>query len=418
MKLRHLTLGLAILTFTIGFAQEETEQERECKRMRFLAGEALKVENYAEATMYYIKGDSLCGGYDKANYDRLIGSLLYATSGETDATKQAAYMDTIRNYYDKVEKLGFYDRSSALTRAYYELQSPTQDGKKIDGLLKEGIKLAGKEIDEAYVQIYYQNIYVMYTNQSGAEKTALKQRLIKEYFELSKLVIDYKMTLKTQESLNNFFNDVVKTCADLIPELKGFMKSLPQDNELKKTAVNNFLELMDQKGCQETPEYEMLIDTLIKIDPSAGAVIAKGKLLRAKKKYSESSNAFKEAIQMSSNEEEKADLEYFILLNTMDVNNYKTAYSLALGISGKYKSDALKIAASCVYNLANSCGTSTFDRKCNYYLAAEIAEQAGNSSFAAKCRANFPTTAEIFDAGKQKGESVFLSCWNRSVTIQ
>ena len=418
MKLQHLTLGLSLLIAVFSFGMDETEQEKECKRARFLAGEALKVNNYAEATMYYIKGEKLCGGYDKANYDRLVGSLQYAINEETDPTKQAAFMDTIRFYFDKTEKLGFYDESMALTRAVFELQAPEQDSEKIDKLLKKGIELSGDKVDETYIQIYYQNIYVLYTNSTGETKATYKKRIISEYFELSKMVSNLKMTAKTQEALNNFFNDVVKSCDDLLPELKGFMSSLPQNNEMKKTSVNNFISLMDQKGCQETPEYEMLIDTLIKIDPSVGAVIAKGKLLRAKKQFKESSTTFKKAQEMSADEAEKQELEYFILLNTMDVKSYKSAYSIAIGISGKYRSDALKIAARCVYNTANNCGTSTFARKCNYYLAADLAERAGDSNFAAKCRSGFPTTSELFDAGKKKGDNVTLPCWNKSVTLK
>jgi hypothetical protein len=34
---------------------------------------------------------------------------------------------------------------------------------------------------------------------------------------------------------------VVKTCDDILPELKGFMSSLPQEVESKKASVNNFI---------------------------------------------------------------------------------------------------------------------------------------------------------------------------------
>ncbi|TNE54378.1 MAG: hypothetical protein EP338_07790 [Bacteroidetes bacterium] len=419
MKITTLILGISLISSVFTYALDETEQERECKRARFLAGEALKVENYKEAALYYIKGEKICGGYDKANYDRLIGSLQYTINQETDETKKAAYMDTIRFFYDKTEKLGFYDKASSLARAVFELQAPEQDGEKIDRLLSEGIQMAGNDIHETYIQIYYQNIYVMYNNASDeAKKSSLKKRIISEYFTLSKKVSDLKMSAETQESMNQFFNDVVRSCDDLLPELKGFMSSLPADLEVKKTTVNNFISLMEDKGCEESDEYAMLIDTLIKIDPSVGAVIAKGKLLRAKKDYGASSDAFRDAKGMAESDEQKEELDYFILMNTMDQRNYKGAYTQAMGISGKFRSDALKIAARCVFNTANNCGTSTFDRKCNYYLAEELASQGGDGSLAAKCKSMFPTTEEIFDAGKKRGDSVTLSCWNKSVTIQ
>jgi hypothetical protein len=101
MKLGRLLLGtlfLSILTFE-GFAQEETAQELECKRMRFLAGEELKMQNYAGASSYYLKGEVLCGGYDKANYDRMIGTLRNTIVGEKDKARKTAYIDTLVGVY-------------------------------------------------------------------------------------------------------------------------------------------------------------------------------------------------------------------------------------------------------------------------------------------------------------------------------
>jgi hypothetical protein len=419
MTIKSITLGLVLTTSFFGFSQEETEQENECKRARFLAGEALKVKNYPEATLYYIKGEKICGGYDKANYDRLLGSLQYTINESSDPAKKTAYIDTLLSFYDKAEGLGFVDKSASLNRGLYELQASKPNNVKIDKLLNEGIQQAGITVNEAYVQYYYQNLYILFAGASGDAKNTYKKRIISEYFTLSKLVSDAKMSAKTQENLTQFFNNVVNTCADLLPELKGFMTSLPQDVEMKKTAVNNFISLLETKNCTESKEYEMLIDTLISIDKSIGTVIAKAKLLKAKKRYSDAISSYKDAISMSGDASQKSDLEYEILvIQYENLDSYKTAYNLAMGITGARKNDALRIAASCVMKLANSCGTSTFDRKCNYYYAEELASRAGASSVAGSARANFPTAEEIFDAGKSKGQSVSLSCWGVSVTIK
>lgn len=419
MTIKSISIGLVLFSSFFGFSQEETEQEKECKRARFLAGEALKVKNYPEATMYYIKGEKICGGFDKPNYDRLLGSLQYTINEATDPKAKTAYIDSLLFFYDKAEGLGFIDKSVSLTRGLYELQSSKPNNVKIDKLLNEGIALAGLTVNEAYVQYYYQNIYILYTSTTGEDKNIYKKRIISEYFSLSKLVSDAKMSAKTQESLTQFFNNVVNTCADLLPELKGFMSTLPQDVEMKKTAVNNFISLLETKKCTDSKEYEMLIDTLISIDKSIGTVIAKAKLLKAKKKYADAISTFKDAMTMATDATQKEELEYEVLVIQYDnLDSYKAAYSTAMGINGARKNDALKIAASCVMKLANSCGTSTFDRKCNYYYAEELANRAGASSVASSARANFPSAEEIFDSGKSKGQSVSLSCWGVSVTIR
>jgi hypothetical protein len=419
MNIRNLTFGLSLFTSLFLYAQEETEQERECKRARFLAGEALKVKNYQEATTYYIIGEKWCNGYDKGNYDRLLGSLQYTINNETDAAKKSKYIDTLLAYYDKVETLGFIDKSVSLTRGLYELQAAKPNNSKIDKLLKEGIDMAGDKVNGMYVKYYYQNLYLLYANNTGDAKNSFKKRVISEYFTLSKMATDLAFPEDVKESMVQYFNNVVNTCADILPDLKGFLANLPQEVEAKKTTVNNFITLLESKNCTDAKEYEILIDTLIKIDPSVGAVIAKAKLLRAKKKYSEALSVYKEAKAMSTENAQKEELEYEILVIQYDnLDQYKAAYSTAMGISGSKRNDALRIAAGCVMKLANSCGTSTFERKCNYYYAAELAEKANDNNTASKAKANFPTSEDIFNEGKSKGQSVSLSCWGVNVTIK
>lgn len=416
MTLKNFLLGATIATAFFAKAQEETEQERECKRMRFLAGEAVNVQNFKEASMYYIKGEKICGNYDKANYTRLLGSLQNAVNQETDPKARAKYIDTLLSFYDKVEPLGYTNKSTSMLRGLFYLQATTPNSVKADQYMREGILNDGVKTNEAYIQYYYQNLYALYA--AATDKVEYKKRLINEYFSLSKLIGDAKMSVKTQEAINSLFNEVVRSCDDILPELKVFMTSLPQELETKKATVNNFIKLLEEKGCDDSKEYEMLIDTLIKVDPSVSAVIAKAKGLRSKKRYADAIATYKDAKGMTTDAEMKEDIEYAIAEIQLQMGSYKAAYSTAMGVNGKNKSKALSIAAKAVYNTAMDCGVSTFDRKCNYYYAAELADRAGDGSMASKARANFPTSSEIFDEGKAKGQSVSLSCWGVSVTIK
>jgi hypothetical protein len=418
MTLKHILLGATFITGIFTYAQEETEQERECKRNRFLAGEAVKVQNFKEASMYYIKGEKICGGYDQANYQRLLGSLQNTVNQEADADTRAKYIDTLLMFFDKAEELKFIDKSSSMIRGLFYLQSSKPDNFKADKFMKEGIEVDGINTNEAYIQYYYQNLYGLYAAVPAEKRPEYKKRLINEYFSISKLISTAKMSAQTQETINKFFNEVVKSCEDILPELKGFMGALPQEIETKKVAVNNFIQLLEDKGCDDSKEYEMLIDTLIKIDPSATAIVGKAKGLKVKKKYAEAIAAFKDAKAMTTDAELKDEIEYQIAECQLLSGSYKAAYSTAMSVSGKNKAKALAIAAKCVFNTANDCGVSTFDRKCNYYYAAELAERAGDASLAAKARANFPSSGDIFDEGKAKGQSVSLSCWNVSVTLK
>lgn len=414
MKIAKLLFGTFVLTAAfVANAQEETEQERECKRMRFLAGEELKIKNYAGASMYYLKGETICGGYDKDNYERMIGSLRNTVAKETDKARKTAYVDTLVGAYERQEKAGFYEASNDLIRATYMMQSSKPERMKADELYNRGMHTAGMSITEAHVSYYYYNLYVLFTEAPAEKKAEIKSRLISDYFFLSKLISASNMSVKTQENLLTYFNGVVKSCDDILPELNGFMSSLPSDVEMKKATVNNFITLLEMKSCTESKEYGMLIDTLVKIDPTVDAVIAKAKYLISVKKYSEAISTLKDAMGMTSDSDKKEEIEYMILeIQFRNQGSYRTAYNTAMGINGKYRSSALKIAAQCVAQTANSCGSSTFERKANYLYAAQLAERAGDGGAAAKYRASGPNEDDWFNAGSS---SVTLSCW--SVTV-
>ena len=415
MKIANLLIGTFILTAAFSVkAQEETEQERECKRMRFLAGEELKIKNYAAASSYYIKGETICGGYDKANYDRMTGTLRNALATETDKAKKTAFTDTLVGAYDRMETAGLYDQANDLIRATYIIQSSKPNRAKADELYARAIHKEGSAVTEAHVSYYYYNMYVMFTEAAADKKPELKKRLISEYFFLSKLITAANMSLKTQENLLSYFNGVVKTCDDILPELKGFMKSLPVELESKKSSVKNFITLLEMKECTKSAEYGMLIDTLNRIDPSVDGKSAQARYLRSLGKYGEAISKYKEAKSMATEDDVKEEIEYKILeIQYHDQNSYRTAYTTAMGINGKYRSAALKLAAQCVSQTANSCGSSTFDRKANYLYAAQLADRAGDGSAAARYRASGPSEGDWFEAGVS---SVTLSCWGVTVS--
>ncbi|MFM9029023.1 MAG: hypothetical protein ACKOQ6_13690 [Bacteroidota bacterium] len=417
MKIGRLLFGTFLITAAISTYAQESDQERECKRMRFLAGEELKIKNYAAATTYYLKGENICGTYDKANYDRMVGTIRNAISTETDKARKTAYTDTLVGAYDRMEKAGHYDQANDLIRATYIIQSSKPERVKADELYSRAMHKEGAAPTEAHVSYYYYNLYVMFTEAAADKKPEYKKRLISEYFFLSKLITSLNMSVKTQENLLSYFNGSVKTCDDILPELKGYLKSLPTDVDAKKASVNNFISLLEMKSCTKSAEYGMLIDTLNRIDPSVDGKMAQSRYLRSVDKFNESIAKYKEAKSMTADADKKEECEYSIAeIQFNELKSYRAAYSTAMGITGKYRSSALKIAAQCVAQTANTCGSSTFERKCNYIYAAELADRAGDGAMAAKYRAAAPSQEEVFENGGAK--TLTLSCWGVSVSVK
>jgi tetratricopeptide (TPR) repeat protein len=414
MNLKKLFIATTLLLGFTSFAQDP-DSDKECLRMRFLAGEELKINNYKGAVTYYLKGETICGGYDKPNYDRLIGCLINTIIDEKDETIEKAYKDTILEVYDRAEKAGHVGGESHIRRAQYEMSRTKPNINAADDFFVKGMKHDEGKYDESIITIYYYNLLMVHSANPAAKKPESKKRFVSEFFTLSKVASDRGMSVKTIETLNNYLGYVVKTCDDILPELNGFIKMLPQDKEAKVITVNSFMDLLTKKNCVNSKEYEMLLDTLIVIAPGYDVVVKKAQLLVAKKRFNEAIQAYGEAKTLAPNADAREDVEFEILKMQYAQNNYRTAYNTAMGISGKHRNEALKIAASCVASTANGCGSSTVERKFNFYYASDLMSRAGVGGQYTK---NFPTDGELFQDGFSKGQSVRLSCWGVSVMIR
>ena len=416
MKLGKLILASFLLIGTSSFAQEDAEKE--CKRMRFLAGEELTIKNYKGSAKYYILGEKICGGYDAANYARLIGSVRNAIIA-TEKEEKTAYTDTVVTFYNKIEEKGFYDKKDDLLRASYILQSSNPDRKKADELFRRGIAAQGAATNEGYVSYFYYNTYAIYSAAAETVKADLKKRMISDYFEMSALIGKANMSIQTQETITEYFNYVVKDCKDILPEITSYIENLSTEKESRLASLMNFITLLENKACTDAPEYGQLINSYVDTDPtSLDAQLMKAKYLMSKGSLSEAITTLRTAKEITTEDAKKQEITYTIALAQFKSKSYTAAYNTAMSVSGEHKGNALSIAGKCVGNNANNCGASTFDRKCNYIYAVQLLEKArslggdtGNSISSYKSR--FPTTDDCFQNGNVT--SITLSCYNVTV---
>ena len=77
------------------------------------------------------------------------------------------------------------------------------------------------------------------------------------------------------------------------------------------------------------------IDTIISIDNTVDAVLAKAELLKVKKKYKASIEVYRTALEMADNDTLRGDVKLSILeIQYNNLNSFKSAYSTAMSISG------------------------------------------------------------------------------------
>ena len=412
------TLGIGLMSF----AQDEgtSSEPNECMRYKAIAGNAYKVKEYEKVTWAYVKALHECGSLGMAFYKPFIYAIQKSMSDAPDEATQAAYLDTLIMIYESAQKEHGVQNEWQNNIAYsYLKQGAPSAMQKADSAYRIGIHSEGPKVNKGYLQQYYQNLYNLWVQEQDKKaKTEYKKRLISEYFTLSDYINKGEMGTDILDFLNSYFNNAVTDCESILPEITTFMNNLPQDLESKKATVKNFMALLEKKGCTKSKQYETLVDTIIAIDPTIDAVIAKAKLQLSKGNNSAAIKTFNEAISMSKSADEKSDIQLQIAKVLYNQRDYRSAHDAGIAISGKNAAEGYEIAAKCVNALMNDCGVSTLDRKANNYYAVELAEKSGNSSLVEKFKKECPNNSDIFGASKAEGDSITLNCWGKTYPLK
>lgn len=416
MKFGKLILGtLLFISSTTLVAQED-----ECTRYKAIAGNAYQVKDYQKVTMAYVKALENCESLEMVFFNPFIYSIKKSMKDAPDAETEAKYLDTLIYVYGEAQKThGIQKDWQAYLGYYYLKQGKPGYMQKADEAYQIGIHFEGKDVNVGMLKQYYANIYNLWVQETNEEKKAeYKKRLITEYFKLSDYVSKGEMDPETIDFLSIYMEKAITDCESMLPEINTFMQDLPSDKDVKKGMVKNFMALIEKQECTDSKEYAMLVDTIIAIDPSVDAVLAKAKLLLAQSKTSEAIKTFEKALGMSKDAEQKSDIELEIAMAYYRAGSYNAAHDAGIRVSGKNSGKGYEIAAKSVNSLMNSCGVSTFDRKANNYYAVELAQKSGNSSLVDAYKKQCPTSSDLFNEDKEVGEKVTLDCWNKTFTIE
>ena len=354
-------------------------------------------------------------------YNPFIYSVQQSMNKATVDTVKAAYLDTLISVYETAQATHGMQKSwQSYLGYYYMMQGKPGNMKKADDAYKIGIHHEAEKVNKGFLQQYYVNLYNLWVQEQDEDvKAAYKKRIITDYFLLSDYANKGEMGAEIIDFVSVYMNRAVTDCESIEPEIQSFMTELPQEIEAKKSTVKNFMALLEKQECTSSDVYASLVDTIIAIDPSVDAVLAKAKLQMGQGKTGAAISTFKEAIEMAESGDQKSDIEYEIASAYHRSKNHRAAYSAGIAVSGKNAGKGYEIAAKSVSSLSNDCGVSTFERKSNYYLAVELAEKSGNASLISSMKSQCPTSSDIFNEDKAVGETVTLECWGgRTFTIK
>ena len=237
----------------------------------------------------------------------------------------------------------------------------------------------------------------------------------------------YSSYLKAYDQIMSGTNEKLGTranCENLIPlYTKEFEANKDNAVWLQRAAGR-----MSEKECTDDPLFFDLVNAYHNLSPSANSAYYLGLLKDKEGKSSEAITFYEQAINLQTDNFEKAKLLYKIASKFKTKRSYGKArnyYRKALSANPSMGKAHLAIAQMYAAS-ANNCGDTGFNKRSVFWLAANEARRAGkvdptlkkaSSQTVANYMSKAPSKGDIFNEGNA-GESIKIGCWiGSSVTV-
>jgi hypothetical protein len=439
MKLKGI-IGAFILTLFLGTslkAQDSTAIS-DCAKFKSLYFTYLKQNQYVDAAFFWKKAILACDDslQDAKFYTngRVIYTKLLADSANASRSKELN--DTLNMIYEK-RMLVVNDPAWTADYAIKLVTEESTDYDKIDKLFSQCIHVAKENGKANAIKLYFKHLIMNKFNTAPADKKEeIRSFIVEEYIVLSGylgLALDKAKTANdenetkriegAQTFLDKNFLKVATDCNVLVGVFDKKLNSLPADSAAKMKQIKDYLALMDLKECQATEVYGKYVDSLIKLAPSADAYYFGYTYAVGNNNNSKALKYLDQAIELEGNGPNKDKYMYALASQQYKAGSYKAAFNTALKVgSGEYKGEAYMICANAIAATANGCGSSTYERKANYWLANDYVRKAisagktdvGSDRFLSSA----PSSTDIFNEGISMGSSHYCSCWGESTTVR
>ena len=296
--------------------------------------------------------------------------------------------------------------------------------------LKQAIDLDDNNSNYAFIDTYFPIVITMAKNGKLEESAILE-----EYSRLMEIV-EYNIQVNTEmanEKLLNNFNatkgnlDVAvqpyANCEDLVRIYQPKFDANPNDVEL----LTKIAEILEKRGCDNSPLYLAVAVNLHKINPSPESAYLIGKKYLAEKDYNQAATYLVQSTK--SENTDWAHQSYIYLAQIMNMNkNYEQGREYAKKAYALDKTDGepFIIIGQLYAASAKDCGSGSFYSKTAYWAAVDQFEKAKSVDSSLASKANelinayshyFPTIEDIFFNGFEEGQDFSLeNCWIKETT--
>lgn len=437
--------GLILLSSGLLFGQDNNTEskygkdELECKKNLSLYVTFYKQKNYKDAMLGWRYVFSECPKSSKNIF--IHGATMFSkfADDEKDNAKKMQYVDTLMLIYDRrIESFGeealvkgkkavdmykYYGASKA--QEVYDLCMFSMEnlGNETEAAVLVRLMQSAKDLQEAgkldcdiLVDSYSKAIDILDYQISENIQDTTNQKLMKkaEIIKISKKNLD-----------NLFVTSQCASCDIVIPLFtKKYEENIDNVGNLK-----NMLKLMTKRKCTNDPLYEKVLDRLFELAPDEVDPYAAAKYYAFKKEdYNKAMEYYKTALNMTEDEEEKADIYYQMAsVSGLKLNQYATARNYALkAIKLKENwGDPYLLIGKLYAASANMCGETACTKNAVFWVAVDkfvkaktidpnCADEA--NKLIATYSAYYPKKEDCFFENIMEGQSYTVGCWINETT--
>ena len=429
MKKRILTTSLFALLSLAGYAQKE-----ECQSKASLFVEAAKVKNYNEAyepwkfvydncpelyqsTFLYgerILRDKIQQGTDKAKYIKDLQELYNKfhkyfpnklTEGDLNIRQSGILIDY--NLGTREELYNLLDKTFQLNKDLFT------DDMIIYQYFASAIDLYNakkKTLQEIFDT--YDNVSEIIEEQNGKVSLTINELLPKE--EAGTLTDKEKNQLQVARTrvgnLKSISENVdsklgqLADCSNLIPLYEKNYEANKDNIEWLRRAASK----MSDKECTQNPLFVQLVERLYQLSPSASSALYLGIMKEKQKKNAEAVKYFNQAVDLEKDNLKKSS--YLVKIAAKYTGSTAVSYAQKALSYNPSNSSAYQVIAQAYASSANECGTTSFEKRAVYWLAANTARKGGLEKLAAHYERLAPSKADVFSSG-MSGKTISFKCW-------
>lgn len=408
------------------------EDSIRCVRNLSLYVEYYRQKNYTDALPYWRIVFAEC---PKAIFNLYIHGVkmhkLLAQKADNEE-QQSAYLDTMMLIYDQRIKY-FGQKGKVLGRKGIDClsirKSTTGDVKKGYEYIEQSIDLQKNKTENAVLALFMKASDILF------KAGELSQEKMIQNYSTANNIAEYKLSTnpksadfqRLKESIDGIFSKSgAATCESLIKLFQPKYDQNPDDKELLIKIVS----FLASTNCKDSDLYFNASTSFHKVEPSSKSAYYLAEMNISLSNYDEASVLFKQAIELETENVEKA--KYYMRLAGITFHKLgnsslsRTFARKAAQLDPELGNPYLLIGA--IYLASEPCGNDEIAKKALYWIAVDQfakakqvdpeLSQIANKSIVAYSQ-HFPDTETIFFHGLKEGSRYTVDCWiNETTTIR